>query len=84
MSSKPSPNPLSSPPIKFEDITTESWRKYTFPGGHEVFLNQPVRLNVSKSGGHRVLTGDGVSHYIPSGWIHLEWVVNTGEPHFSF
>jgi hypothetical protein len=31
------------------------------------------KLSVSSSGGHRIFSADGQSHYIPSGWIHLTW-----------
>lgn len=68
--------------LKFTDISTELWRIYEFPGGTIVELKSPQFLNVSKSGGHRVFTEDGVSHYVPKGWIHLYWRVKQGAPNF--
>lgn len=68
--------------LKFIDISSEKSRTYSFPGGDEVTINLPCKLNVSKSGGHRLFSADGVSHYIPNGWIHLSWIVEDGHPHF--
>jgi hypothetical protein len=64
--------------LKFTDISTEQWRAYEFPE-KEVRIERPIALNVSRSGGHRVLDAAGVSHYIPKGWIHLTW---KADPHF--
>lgn len=67
--------------LVFDDISSEQERTYTFPGDHKITIFDPQKLNVSRSGGHRIF--DGVkSHYIPSGWIHLEWVARVGEPDF--
>ena len=66
---------------KFSDISSEKQRTYHFPTG-KITLVEPYRLSVSASGGHRVLTMDGICHYIPSGWLHLEWIVKEGKPHF--
>ena len=70
--------------LEFKDISSEKQRKYTFPGGDVVVIDRPSKLNVSDSGGHRVLDLSGVSHYVPAGWIHLEWTVFEGKPNFSF
>ena len=63
--------------IKWTDISSEEYREYTFPNGEKVKIESPKKLNVSDSGGHRVVDGEGKGHYIPNGWIHLEWL---GEP----
>lgn len=68
----------------FKPLTDEQWREYTFPSGAKVKIEAPQKLNVSKSGGHRVLDGAGVSHYVPAGWIHLCWQVKEGHPPFLF
>jgi hypothetical protein len=69
----------------FVDISTEEYREYTFVKYFifkvKVRLKNPLDLAVSSSG-HRVLTGDGISHYIPNGWIHLEWKSKPHAPHF--
>jgi hypothetical protein len=68
--------------LEFSDISSEESRIYVFPGGDSVILTNPLKLNVSASGGHRVFDGFGVSHYIPAGWIHLSWQAKEGKPHF--
>ena len=79
------PGPVTNnPDLKFSDLSDEQYRVYEYPDGSTVRLDSPTNLNVSKSGGHRVLTRDGVSHYIPSGWNHLWWLVRPGQPSFAF
>lgn len=68
--------------LNFVDISSEKWREYERPDKTKVRIENPVALNVSKSGGHRIFDASGVSHYIPSGWIHLSWNVKPGQPHF--
>lgn len=68
--------------LNFNDITSELYRVYEFPNGETVRIDKPLSLNVSASGGHRVLDGESVSHYIPAGWHHLYWKAKDGEPHF--
>jgi len=51
----------------------EIYRTYVFPDGKTVTIERPVLLNVSKSGGHRLLDANDKSHYIPYKWIHLYW-----------
>lgn len=64
----------------FVDISSEAYRSYKFPGGDVIRIDNPEKLSVS-AGGHRLF--DGVkSHYIPKGWIHLEWQAKKGKPHF--
>lgn len=70
--------------LEFKDVSTEIYRVYEFPDGKIVKINKPVKLNVSKSGGHRILDEKGVSHYVPSGWVHLYWKVKDGMEPFSF
>jgi len=48
-------------------------RTYIFPGNEKVTINEPQFLIVSDNG-HRLLDADGISHYIPYGWIHLFWL----------
>lgn len=59
--------------IEWKDISNELYRDYIFPKKEIVRIDKPLKLNVSKSGGHRVISADGKSHYIPTGWIHLVW-----------
>lgn len=69
--------------LNFKRICTEAWREYTFAGGEVVRIEEPLELHVSANG-HRILDGDGVSHYVPLTWVHLKWKVKDGEPSFSF
>jgi len=67
---------------EFTDISSEVCREYEFPGGHVVLIESPLFLSVAPSGGHRVLDAAGMSHYVPTGWLHLSWVAKDGQPHF--
>jgi len=68
--------------MNFRDISAEKFRVYVFDSGAKVTINNPVYLNVSKNGGHRVFDASGVSHYIPYKWIHLYWEPRDGKPNF--
>lgn len=70
--------------LKFKSLEDEQYRTYVFPDKSEVTITAPTGLNVSSSGGHRVLDSAGISHYIPNGWIHLYWAVKEGKPNFAF
>ena len=62
--------------LDWKNIEHEIYRVYEFPNGKRIRIDKPILLNVSKSGGHRILDSKDVSHYIPSGWIHLFWETN--------
>ena len=68
--------------LEFADISSEQWREYQFLGGDVIRIDSPLKLNVSESGGHRIFDAEGVSHYIPAGWIHLKWTAKDGAPTF--
>lgn len=68
--------------LTFTDISTEERRVYHYDGKDDIVIDNPIALNVSKSGGHRLLDGNGVSIYIPKGWKYLSWKVKDGCPHF--
>lgn len=74
--------------LVFSSVTDELWREYTFAGNHKVRIELPVGLHVTKKGAmgdsHRILSQDGHSHYIPAGWVHLEWLVKSGKTPFAF
>jgi|TARA_R110000823_G_C15582667_1_gene463237 hypothetical protein len=65
----------------FIDIDSELKREYVFTREDTVVIENPIKLCV-KPNGHRVWDAQNVSHYIPSGWIHLRWQVKEGEPNF--
>lgn len=72
----------NSSDLEFKDISTEAWREYRFADGQVVRIEQPLKLNVSESKGHRIFDAAGISHYIPPGWIHLRWEAKAGQPNF--
>lgn len=77
-------NPIYISGLEFKSIQSEVSRTYDFGSGLTVTLDKPMWLNVSASGGHRVITADETSHYIPAGWLHLLWKVKEGLPAFEF
>ena len=60
-------------PLKFQDISGEKVRTYYFPGGNIITIQNPIALYVSKSGGHRIITGEGASIYVQSGWLSFRF-----------
>lgn len=71
--------------MKFKSVEDEKWRKYIYPGGEYVLIENPVLLNVNTdSGGHRVLDSDGYSHYVKAGWLEIIWKVVDGAEPFAF
>ena len=69
--------------LKFADISSEVYRIYTFPSGRQKRIEFPQVLNVSKSGGHRLVDRSGKCHYIKPGWEDITWEVFEDKPHFS-
>lgn len=71
---------------QFTNISSEEYREYTVLTDkglpYKIRINQPTDLSVSASGGHRLLDAEGVSHYIPAGWVHLSWKAKAGQPNF--
>ena len=68
--------------LKFTDISSEEYREYIRDGVVSVHIDEPVALNVSKSGGHRIFDAKGECHYVAPGWHHLKWKVRKDQPHF--
>lgn len=66
----------------FTNISSEQYRVYDFANGRTIRIDDPMWLNVSAGGGHRLFDAGGTSHYIPKGWIHLKWKAKDGQPHF--
>jgi len=74
---------LNGSGLEFTDISMEQEREYIFPNGRTLTIKEPLRLNVSDSGGHRVFSADGYCWYIQpkEGWV-IKWKVKVGKPHF--
>lgn len=68
--------------LHFVDITSEKYREYVFASGVIIRIDNPIKLHVSSTGGHRIFDGASMSHYIPKGWIQLRWFARSGQPHF--
>lgn len=69
----------------FTDISSEAYREYWFPIGMDFIrykIVKPLQLAVSASGGHRIFDEEGLSHYVPAGWLHLVWRAKPGAPNF--
>lgn len=79
----------NNPNLEFKSIDKELWREYDFlnEGTNEVYtmrIEKPLVLNVSKSGGHRVIDSTGMAHYIPYKWIAIRWMNKEGAPRAQF
>lgn len=72
--------------LEFTDISSEEYRIYTYICSNgdltNVKVNNPIGLNVSKSGGHRIIDSNGVCYYIKPEWIMITWKSKLGQPHF--
>jgi len=69
--------------LEFKDISSEVNRTYTFANGGKLLIKKPLKLNVSKSGGHRIFDAEGYSYYIKpgEGW-YIVWEVEKDKPNF--
>lgn len=71
--------------LEFKDISSECHREYMMFSENKPLMidGNPIALNVSKSGGHRLYTSTGWSYYIQpkEGWA-IRWKVKDGEPNF--
>lgn len=69
----------SSGKLQWIDVSNELWRKYKYPNGTIERYESPVALVIGSKhrhwggGGHRLVTADGLSHYVPPGWTRLTW-----------
>ena len=70
--------------LQFVDISSELYRVYEYPDGTEVTIYEPLLLNVSESGGHRIYDLTNTSHYIVPGFVHIYWAVREDEPNFCY
>lgn len=68
--------------LKFTDISSEEWREYIYDYNKTIFIENPLKLHVSKSGGHRIFSAEGYSRYIAPGWLQIIWRSKDNEPHF--
>jgi len=45
-------------------------------------IHEPQWLNVSKSGGHRIVNKSGRCFYVPPWWYFIDWIPKPTAPHF--
>ncbi len=50
--------------IEFIELGDEMYRTYEFPNGRQLQIDNVKYVNISKSGGHRLLTVDGRLYYV--------------------
>lgn len=69
--------------LTFTDISSEKNRRYVFPNGKKLRIKNPMYINVSKSGGHRLYADNKWCYYVQpkEGW-HIRWEVRKGKPSF--
>jgi hypothetical protein len=75
--------------FQWVDISEEEWREYLYPDGSMVRIDHPVALSLSHlgpppeygGGSHRIVTAEGLSKYVPRGWILLTF---RASPCYSF
>jgi hypothetical protein len=68
--------------LEFTDISSEQFREYAFANDEILRIENPLKLHVSESGGHRIFDAQGNSFYVPKGWLHLRWQAKEGQPNF--
>lgn len=67
---------------EFKDISEESHRTYVWSKDEYLFIENPMRLHVSESGGHRVAALNGQQYYVRPGWLYVTWEVDDGKSTF--
>lgn len=59
----------------WKDISHEKVRKYAWvfdKGVFDLVIENPLKLFVSESGGHRIFNGERC-YYVAPGWSYIEW-----------
>lgn len=69
--------------LEFTDISSEKAREYANEKGVFCYIDKPLKLHVSKSGGHRVFTANNECYYVrpDEGW-YIRWMAKEGEANF--
>ena len=68
--------------FRFIDITSELFREYIYPNGAKIRIENPIKLSVAQNNAHRLFDMNGLSYYIPPGWISIVWKARPGAPNF--
>lgn len=64
------------------DISSEEYRRYTYPDGSSFTVRQPLRLTITGSGSHRVEDMQGETHRPSPNYIAISWKPKAGAPAF--
>jgi len=69
--------------LDFKDISSEKEREYIRFDKNLIIDGEPLYLNVSESGGHRLYTSTKWCYYVQprEGWA-IRWKVKEGQPSF--
>lgn len=70
--------------VEYKSLQSERFREYIFDSNRVVVIVNPLWLNVSESGGHRVVVSDTETYYIPPGWLAIFWETKEGEGPVQF
>ncbi len=77
--------------LEFHDISEEQYRRYYYIdwlGGiltwYSFEFKDPIALNVSASGGHKLILSNGKSMYVKPGWIAFEYLPTKGRKNWRF
>ena len=68
--------PIEIAGAKFVDVSSNLWREYVYATG-VVRIERPEWLHVKAQTdtlhSHRVIDSEGISHYLPSGFLEVRW-----------
>ena len=80
------PETIEQDGMIFKNIASESFRAYGYvlPDGsfRYIVYDSPIYLYVKPGGGHRLITSDGLSHWIRPDFINIVWMPREGQPNF--
>jgi len=79
---RPLPEFINTSRFRFIDISSELFREYAYPNGAKIRIEYPLRLSVANNNAHRLFDSNGLSYYIPPGWITIVWKAKPGTPNF--
>lgn len=64
------------------DISSETYRIYTYPNGSKLRIDAPENLYILANDSHRVIDMDGVTHRPTPGFLSISWKPRPGAPAF--
>ncbi len=76
------PQFINATNFKFINVSFELFREYVYPNGAKIRIIRPLKLSVTNNNTHRLFDSQGLSYYIPPGWISIVWKAIPGAPNF--